>query len=81
MRLKHMAAIIGVAYGAIAIMPLFVGDTPFIMNILVMCLIWAVVASCWDVIMGGLAVILVLTLPKGVMGLFSKLFLAPDENG
>jgi ABC-type branched-subunit amino acid transport system permease subunit len=34
-----------------------------------------------DLIMGGLAVILVLTLPKGVMGLFRKLFLAPDESG
>ena len=33
-------------------MPLFVGDIPFIMNILVLCLIWAVVASCWDLMMG-----------------------------
>ena len=47
-----MATIIGAAYGLMALMPLFVGDIPFIMNILVMCLIWAVVASCWDLIMG-----------------------------
>ena len=42
----------GVIYGAMALMPLFVGDVRFIMHILIMCLIWAVVASCWDVIMG-----------------------------
>jgi len=34
------------------IMPLFFGGTDYIMNILIMILIWAVVASCWDVIMG-----------------------------
>ncbi|MBA7481703.1 hypothetical protein ES707_17177 [subsurface metagenome] len=42
----------GVTYGLVAMMPLFVGDIRFIMHILIMCLIWAVVASCWDVIMG-----------------------------
>ncbi len=47
-----MATIIGVVYGIAAIMPLFVGDIRFVMHILIMCLIWAVVASCWDVIMG-----------------------------
>jgi branched-chain amino acid transport system permease protein len=52
MRLKHMAIIIGVSYGIIAMLPIFAGDVPFIMNILIMCLIWAVVASCWDVMMG-----------------------------
>jgi len=52
MRLKHMAIIIALAYGTMAILPLFVGDMKFIMNIMVMCLIWAVVAACWDLIMG-----------------------------
>lgn len=47
-----MAVIIGIAYGLMALMPIFVGDIPFVMNILIICLIWAVVASCWDVIMG-----------------------------
>jgi branched-chain amino acid transport system permease protein len=47
-----MLTIMGVVYGAMALMPLFVGDIRFIMHILIMCLIWAVVASCWDVIMG-----------------------------
>ncbi len=42
----------GVAYGVVALAPLFVGDIRFVMHILIMCLIWAVVASCWDVIMG-----------------------------
>ena len=46
-----MATIIGIVYGVLAILPIFVGDVPFIMNILIMCLIWAVVASSWDVIM------------------------------
>lgn len=47
-----MASIMGGTYGLVAIAPLFVGDIRFIMHILIMCLIWAVVASCWDVIMG-----------------------------
>jgi branched-chain amino acid transport system permease protein len=52
MRLKHMAIIIGISYGIMAILPIFVGNIPFVMNILIMCLIWAVVAACWDVMMG-----------------------------
>ena len=52
MRLKTMAMIIGVCYGIMAILPIFVGDIKFMMNILIMCLIWAVVAACWDVMMG-----------------------------
>ncbi len=47
-----MMVIMGTIFGAMAVAPLFVGDTRFIMHILIMCLIWAVVASCWDVIMG-----------------------------
>lgn len=49
---KHMLTIMGAVYGVMALMPLFVGDVRFIMHILIMCLIWAVVASCWDLIMG-----------------------------
>jgi branched-chain amino acid transport system permease protein len=52
MQLKHMAIIISISYGFIAILPIFVGNIPFVMHILIMCLIWAVVASCWDVMMG-----------------------------
>ena len=47
-----MAVIIGICYGIMAVLPIFVGDIRFVMNILIMCLIWAVVASCWDLIMG-----------------------------
>jgi branched-chain amino acid transport system permease protein len=52
MSLKRMTMIMGVTYAIVAILPLFVGDIRFIMHILIMCLFWAVVASCWDVIMG-----------------------------
>ena len=47
-----MILILGGFYCVMGIMPLFFGNTPYIMNILIMILIWAVVASCWDVIMG-----------------------------
>ncbi|MBC2744952.1 MAG: branched-chain amino acid ABC transporter permease [Desulfosarcina sp.] len=52
MSMKRMVTIMGAIYGTMAFAPLFVGDIRFIMHILIMCLIWAVVASCWDVIMG-----------------------------
>lgn len=80
MRLKHMAAIIGVAYGAIAIMPFFVGDIPFIMNILVMCLIWAVVASCWDMIMGFAGIFSFGQLAFFVIGAYTSGVLAIEHN-
>ncbi len=80
MRLKHMAAIIGVAYGAIAIMPFFVGDIPFIMNILVMCLIWAVVASCWDMIMGFAGIFSFGQLAFFVIGAYASGILAIEHN-
>ena len=47
-----MLLILGGFYCVMGIMPLFFGGTDYIMNILIMILIWAVVASCWDVIMG-----------------------------
>jgi len=43
---------LGVIWAIVAILPLFFGGTHFIMHILIMCLIWSVVASCWDLIMG-----------------------------
>ena len=52
MSLKRMLLILGGFYCVMGIMPLFFGGTDYIMNILIMILIWAVVASCWDVIMG-----------------------------
>jgi len=47
-----MLLTLGGFYCVMGVMPLFFGGTDYIMNILIMILIWAVVASCWDVIMG-----------------------------
>jgi branched-chain amino acid transport system permease protein len=52
MSIKRMTTLMGILFGVVALLPLFVGDIRFVMHILIMCLIWAVVASCWDVIMG-----------------------------
>ena len=49
---KRNAQLLAVIFGIIAILPLFYGSTDHIMHILIMCLIWSVVASCWDLIMG-----------------------------
>jgi len=49
---KRIAILLAVIWGVVAILPLFFGGTNFIMHILIMCLIWSVVASCWDLIMG-----------------------------
>lgn len=49
---KRIAILLAVIWGIVAILPLFFGSTNFIMHILIMCLIWSVVASCWDLIMG-----------------------------
>jgi branched-chain amino acid transport system permease protein len=52
MNWKRMSATIVLIYGIMAILPLFMGGVDHLMHILIMCLIWAVVASCWDLIMG-----------------------------
>jgi len=52
MSLKRMIFILITFYCVMGVMPLFLGGTDYIMNILIMILIWAIVASCWDVIMG-----------------------------
>lgn len=52
MEQKRIAVFLAVIWGVVAILPLFFGNTNFIMHILIMCLIWSVVASCWDLIMG-----------------------------
>jgi branched-chain amino acid transport system permease protein len=52
MNWKQMGLGLAVIYGAMAFMPLFFGGVDHIMHILIICLIWAVVASCWDLIMG-----------------------------
>jgi len=52
MDLRRNVLLLTVIYGIIGILPLFLGSTQFIMHILIICLIWSVVASCWDLIMG-----------------------------
>jgi len=52
MNWQRMALVMAIIYGIMGVLPLFFGDTAFIMHIMIMCLIWAVVASCWDLIMG-----------------------------
>ncbi len=49
---KRIAVLLAGIWGIVAVLPLFFGSTHFIMHILIMCLIWSVVASCWDLIMG-----------------------------
>ena len=51
MNLKRMIAILGAFYLIMGVLPIFTGSADHL-NILTMILIWAVVASCWDVIMG-----------------------------
>ena len=49
---QRMGGLMAIIYAGLAIMPLFVGGVDYMMHILIMILIWAVVASCWDLIMG-----------------------------
>jgi branched-chain amino acid transport system permease protein len=49
---KRRILIMAVVFGLVALLPIFFGGSKVIMHILIMCLIWSVVASCWDLIMG-----------------------------
>lgn len=49
---KRIGILLVIIWAVVAVLPLFFGSTNFIMHILIMCLIWSVVASCWDLIMG-----------------------------
>jgi branched-chain amino acid transport system permease protein len=49
---KRITFLLALIWAVVAVLPLFFGGTNFIMHILIMCLIWSVVASCWDLIMG-----------------------------
>lgn len=80
MSLKQMGLIIGISYGFMAILPIFLGDIPFIMNILIMCLIWAVVASCWDVMMGFAGIFTFGQVAFFVMGAYGSAILSIDHH-
>lgn len=71
-----MAVIMAVIYGIVGIMPVFVGDVRFIMHILIMCLIWAVVAACWDLIMGFAGIFSFGQVAFFVMGAYGSAILA-----
>ena len=49
---KRIGLFLALIWGVVALLPIFFGSTQFLMHILIMCLIWSVVASCWDLIMG-----------------------------
>mgnify|MGYP005841558131 CR=1 FL=1 len=49
---KRITFLLALIWAVVAVLPLFFGGTNFIMHILIMCLIWSVVAACWDLIMG-----------------------------
>lgn len=48
-RMKH--ELVGI-FGIMALLPLLFGGMEYVMHILIMCLVWAIVVSCWDLIMG-----------------------------
>ena len=50
------------------------------MNILIMCLIWAVVASCWDVMMGFAGIFSFGQVAFFVMGAYCSGILAIDHH-
>jgi len=39
-------------FSVLAVVPIFIHDNLYLMNIMIMCLIWSVVAASWDLIMG-----------------------------
>jgi branched-chain amino acid transport system permease protein len=75
-----MIAIIGVCYGIMAVLPIFVGDIRFVMNIMIMCLIWAVVASCWDLMMGFAGIFSFGQVAFFVMGAYCSGILAIEHS-
>lgn len=48
---RDLLILIGV-FAALSVVPLFVSSNLSLMNLLITCLIWAVVAAAWDLIMG-----------------------------
>lgn len=76
MSLKRTITILAICYGGIAIVPIFFGDMLFIMRILIMCLIWSVVAACWDLIMGFAGIFSFGQLAFFVMGAYSSAILS-----
>jgi branched-chain amino acid transport system permease protein len=52
LRIRIDLKIMLVMFGVLAVVPIFTHSNLYIMNILIMCLVWGVVAAAWDLIMG-----------------------------
>lgn len=76
---KRMLAILAGFYSLMAILPIFIGSADH-MNILIMILIWAVVASCWDVIMGFAGIISFGQVAFYVVGAYSSAILSVSHG-
>ena len=75
-----MVAILAVTYGFIGILPVFVGGSSIMMRILTMILIWSVVASCWDLIMGYAGIFSFGQVAFYVIGAYSSAILSVSLN-
>ena len=80
MKAKSMITILAVTYGFIGILPLFLGDSSILMRILTMILIWSVVASCWDLIMGYAGIFSFGQVAFYVIGAYSSAILSVSLN-
>ncbi|MCK4767236.1 MAG: branched-chain amino acid ABC transporter permease [Desulfobacula sp.] len=80
MNTKSMVTILAVTYGFLGILPLFLGDSSIYMRILTMILIWSVVASCWDLIMGYAGIFSFGQVAFYVIGAYSSAILSVSLN-
>jgi len=80
MKAKSMIKILAVTYGLIGILPVFVSDSSIMMRILTMILIWSVVASCWDLIMGYAGIFSFGQVAFYVIGAYSSAILSVSLN-
>jgi len=74
-----MLAILAGFYLIMGVVPLFTGS-PDHMNILIMILIWGVVASCWDVIMGFAGILSFGQVAFYVIGAYSSAILSVSHG-
>jgi len=80
MSAKNMVKILAVIYGLIGILPIFVSDSSIMMRLLTMILIWSIVASCWDLIMGYAGIFSFGMVAFYVIGAYSSAILSVSLN-
>lgn len=51
-RSRQDLAVLLVLFAVLAVLPVFVGGDRVVMHLLILCLIWAIVAAAWDLMMG-----------------------------